>query len=53
MQKGFVIAAMAAFLATTSFMAPNVAVAKSDKANKAQLQDCKKIADPKKSKTNA
>ena len=48
MQKGFVIAAMAAFLATTSFMAPSVAIAKSDKASKAQAQDCKKIADPKK-----
>lgn len=48
MQKSLVIAAMAAFLATTSFMAPSVAIAKSATANKAQVQDCKTIADKKK-----
>lgn len=50
MQKGFTVVAMAAFLVAFSFAAPNNAAAKSDKAmkaNKAQVQDCLKVADPK------
>lgn len=38
----------AALSAVAGFLAPDVAVAKSDKEANAQLQECKKIADPKK-----
>lgn len=50
MPKSLAVFAVAAFIAATSFAAPNMAMAKSDKAakaSKAQAQDCLKIADPK------
>jgi hypothetical protein len=48
MIKGFVVSAVAAaFLAASGFVAPDAAFAKSDKAAKSQLQECKKISDPK------
>jgi len=37
----------AAFSAVSLFLTPDAANAKSDKEAKAQLQECKKIADPK------
>ena len=47
MIKGFAVTAVAAaFLAASGFVAP-AAYAKSDKAAKSQLQECKKIADAK------
>ena len=48
MIKGFAVTAVAAtFLAVFGFLAPETALAKSDKAAKSQLQECKKIADAK------
>ena len=48
MIKGFAtVAVAAAFLAWSGFLAPDAAVAKSGKEGNAQLQECKKIADPK------
>lgn len=48
MTKGFAIVAVAAaFLAGSGFLAPDAAFAKSDKEAKGQLQECKKISDPK------
>ena len=38
---------LAVSMSIGSFAAPQAAFAKSDKAAKAQLQDCKKLADPK------
>jgi hypothetical protein len=38
----------AAFSAVSGFLTADVAVAQSDKEANAQLQECKKIADPKK-----
>ena len=47
MIKGLaVVAVSAAFLAAAG-LAPDAAFAKSDKAAKSQLQECKKISDPK------
>ena len=39
--------AVAALVALGAIVTPQVATAKSDKAMKAQLQECKKLADPK------
>lgn len=48
MIKGFAtVAVAAAFLAGSGFLAPDAAFAKSDKEAKGQLQECKKISDPK------
>jgi hypothetical protein len=48
MIKGFAVTAVAAaFLAASGFLASDAAFAKSDKEAKGQLQECKKIADPK------
>ncbi len=41
------VAIAAAFSAVSLFLIPEAANAKSDKEAKAQLQECKKIADPK------
>ena len=40
-------AAVTALIALGAIVTPQVAIAKSDKAMKAQLQECKKLADPK------
>ena len=47
MIKGFAVTAVAAAFLATAGLVPHAAFAKSDKAAKSQLQECKKISDPK------